>query len=1014
MSRGEKLFLAAALIVMAMAIFFCVVLFDFGAEETAESLASSGAETLDLRSRELLSEPQTGLEDAGGALEKVTLDGQAGLGEDQAEARGFSGSGGLYGQVVMAGSGALAGARVVLTAAGEQKTPTDPLALALRRLDEERQLVEEILTDDRGRFELRGLGELDDALLRVTHELCETKEIPLGRYLGRDKDVGQITLELGCSLSGRVLDAVGRRPVEDALVYAFTPDKGFVDEGGVFVFQLNSLGGRAAALAQTDSEGRFHLNGLPPGEIRLSAKHADHPPLENVKVELVRGEDRRGLCLELTSGLTISGVVVDNEGNPLPGIQVATNRDLSENIDLSSGWVFSGQEWKEVLTDAEGAFTISGLGPGTHALRAWGTLYPAITLEGIEAGAQGVQLTMAPGGVVYGQVVDDATGAPVDYFELEVKKEGGGRTSSGAVMIGGDAARQIGESATADGAFYVAGLDDDSHRIEVDAPGYAQAVVGGLVTRPGERRELQLRLLAESLLAGMLVSPKGEPVADAAVELVPHDPSQTNSGRNGFRIRRKISGSGGGDDGFRLDPGKTERATTSTEGRFVFRGIPAGVYRLEASHPDHVAPEPQIVDLQEGSQRDDVMLVMRLGGRIEGTIFGKDQRPLPGGALRIRSLLEEESLPRTIDADIDGHYAINGLVEGQYALSLTQEGGGSSMVAIFIPGQEQTLRPGEECVVVTPGETVTLDLYDLPRGSVTGRVSEADQPVEGLQVGLYAAEGFAFMPIDSARSDRDGRFTMTDIKPGDYRIRLALSGLDDPLEEKITVYPGGRVVQDFALPSGRIRGRVVDLASGEPVPGVTVSVKRQRSAEDGPVRQAVVRVAMSSVSSGGGGGSVRNFTIGNAPSVVRSDEEGRFEIRHVKDGSYTIEVSGGGYMPHSVPGVEVREGRETTCPDAVLTRGAVIVGRVVNELTGGTMPKVPIRCEHTVQQEGQPDAQESTMGFTNDEGAFRFEGLKPGIYTIECLGFQSDGVKTVQIDEGDLEKEIELRVQPSN
>jgi hypothetical protein len=134
----------------------------------------------------------------------------------------------------------LAGARVVLLQGGQ------------RRLTE---------SDAEGEFEFREASP-GRARISVSHAGFATRSvdrsIPATGRADRAHDVGAIDLEEAGSVSGTVLDAEGE-PVAGArvglgLVPAFLP-----------------LGSEPAGMAQSDAAGRFTLDGVPVGRVRLSA-----------------------------------------------------------------------------------------------------------------------------------------------------------------------------------------------------------------------------------------------------------------------------------------------------------------------------------------------------------------------------------------------------------------------------------------------------------------------------------------------------------------------------------------------------------------------------------------------------------------------------------------------------------------------------------------------------------------------------------------------------------------------
>ena len=89
---------------------------------------------------------------------------------------------------------------------------------------------------------------------------------------------------------------------------------------------------RGYATAVTDGEGRFLFTAIPPGKYRLAARKDGYrgaqfgttrPNQPGRVISLAPGEHLPNLIFRLTKLAAISGVVVDEEGDPAPGIRVS-------------------------------------------------------------------------------------------------------------------------------------------------------------------------------------------------------------------------------------------------------------------------------------------------------------------------------------------------------------------------------------------------------------------------------------------------------------------------------------------------------------------------------------------------------------------------------------------------------------------------------------------------------------------------------------------------------------------
>lgn len=148
-----------------------------------------------------------------------------------------------------------------------------------------------------------------------------------------------------------------------------------------------------------------------------------------------------------------------------------------------------------------------------------------------------------------------------------------------------------------------------------------------------------------------------------------------------------------------------------------------------------------------------------------------------------------------------------------------------------------------------------------------------------------------------------------------------------------------------------------------------------------PVRRAQVR-AMSNEGRGGG--------------VTSTDNEGRYEIKELPAGRYTISTTKGGYVNGSYgqrrpgePGtpIELADGQTAEKVNFVLSRGGVIAGRVVDdggEPVSGTEVSAMRFAFVAGARRLVPGSSEGQRDRTDDQGNFRLFGLPPGDYYISA------------------------------
>lgn len=167
--------------------------------------------------------------------------------------------------------------------------------------------------------------------------------------------------------------------------------------------------------------------------------------------------------------------------------------------------------------------------------------------------------------------------------------------------------------------------------------------------------------------------------------------------------------------------------------------------------------------------------------------------------------------------------------------------------------------------------------------------------------------------------------------------------------------------RDAAQKTGtaRLAGRVTALESGR------------------PIRRAVIRASAPDM---------------REPRSVSTDAEGRWELRELPAGRYSVMVTKGGYVSLSFgqlrpfeqgKTIELKDGQAEEKIDVALPRGGVISGRVVDEF-GEPVIGVRVSPHRHRYVNGRRQLTALTSDTTDDLGAFRLHGLSPGDYYVSA------------------------------
>jgi len=318
----------------------------------------------------------------------------------------------LGGTVVDAAGVPVAEARLVVT------MPADLRGRIGANLDTSEDLAWTGRADAEGGFALEAVPFVEGALLRVASEGYEPLEEPLPATSRADL-VLVLTASPGIeTLEGVVVDPAGA-PVEGAEV-ALGLDVVRTDAQGRFAFDLQEL--------ELTQRMQARLAFSPDA---LLAVHPDYLPASYEAPRDAAGAPRWSSPVVLRLGadpLEIHGVVVDEAGAPVPGIEVwvgdptlfggirAEGRSGSRLATVEQRLSGREETWHAVTTDDDGRFALVGLVDREYRVEAMdpGTLLRAV-LPRVRAGEDDLEVVL-PTSEVYpvlrGRVVDVA-GTPV-------------------------------------------------------------------------------------------------------------------------------------------------------------------------------------------------------------------------------------------------------------------------------------------------------------------------------------------------------------------------------------------------------------------------------------------------------------------------------------------------------------------------------------------------------------------------------------------------------------------------
>ena len=769
-----------------------------------------------------------------------------------------------------------------------------------------------------GRYSIRGLfpqsyrlSAEDDRFVpwsrtvRVVATQAETQDVPLTR---------------GATLTGRVVDEQGV-PIEGALVQ--------VSRGGENVFRAFMRSMEGEGTVRTGRDGSFRTTRLAPGENqRLDVRHDEYEERALGGLSLVAGATRSGVMVVLRRGLSVRGVVKDEEGRPLAGAEVF----LSSSRTIRAGrggvqmsFVGPGNQVRRE-PGADGRFEFRGLKAGDYTVSARRPGFSRATVDPVNVtesrAAEPVELVLKPGATISGVLRDKAGAGASGWF---VSARGASQGSGPALGAG---AFSSDEPTGPDGAFFLEGLTaGETYNLQVMGQAGLGPRKGGVVA-PADGVELTVTGTGQI---------RGRVVDGDAGRAIPD-----------FQVRYQPDAQGGMRFVMRTGPGRGrgpyERQSFHAEdGSFALEDVPAGRWTVEAFAPGYQAGSASGVTVDEGEAAEGVEVRLSKGGVIAGRVLeSRTGRPILDAAVRAE-LSGGERRPSMVRiggeggdneaaTDAEGRYEIAGLAPGTWTVTASHPDWSEATTSV-------ELREAP----------ATADIRLGKGGSVGGTVLAAGRPVAGAQVtlsatgdtGFRAGAGMVGGGEQNALSDEGGRFRFERLRPGRYTLAAALRDQSSAPAEAVVTGDDAQEVQLLLSEGALVRGLVTGLPDAQ-LTGVNVSAQGQ-----------------------------------DYFATTRTSAGGAFELTGVPEGLVTLRANAGDFLTGSRSAsttVTIGPGQAEAAAEIVFEQGFRVEGHV-------TRAGRPV-SDAMVMAFPEAGSRRSASGRTDEAGGYALEGLDEGRYTI--------------------------------
>ena len=610
-------------------------------------------------------------------------------------------------------------------------------------------------------------------------------------------------------------------------------------------------GGRSTI---TNDDGEFTFTALPAGRFNMTASKAGYvdiaygakrPGRPGTPIQLLESQKLEKANISLPRGSVITGVVVDENGEPSPRTQVRVMRYVMRTGERTL------QQGGSDQTDDRGIYRIYGLQPGEYLVTAmpananFGDLRQTLAAE-LEMLMQQARAAAGEGaGAGAGGGGGGGRGARGGgVAPIIVGGRGGGRGQAlldRAAEVQQQLAEQEQEQTTAYAPVYY--------------PGTTSASSAASVTLAiGEERggvDFQLQIVPTARIEGSVVSMDGSLPPGVQVQLVPMDSSGMPP----------IPGMG------------SNMSRVGQDGRFSFSRVTPGQYRVQARATVRQAVVPIQASQETGRGRgggrggavsqilwastdlgvsgqdvDNLVLNLQPGMTVSGRLSFEGSAATPPTDLsRVRVTLSVRGQQPfggggtgPTQVDTTGRFTITGVPPGTYSLSANvpaaamgqggqaQGGGGGRggggggggtwmLKSAMAAGRDALDFP----LVIEPNQDVTgavLTFVDRTQ-ELSGMIQDTQgKPTADFTIIVFPSDNRFWQPqsrrIMATRPGTDGRFTFRNLPPGDYRL-TAVTDVEpgewfnpDFLSQlgtasiPVSLAEGERKVQDIRLAGG--------------------------------------------------------------------------------------------------------------------------------------------------------------------------------------------------------------------
>jgi hypothetical protein len=423
------------------------------------------------------------------------------------------------------------------------------------------------------------------------------------------------------------------------------------------------------------------------------------------------------VIVRLPEGLTISGFVLNELGNPIAQARIDAHMTVPP---YNSGWAKS---------EPDGFFAIHGLDEHEFRLEATHLDYGRAYRLNIPAGSEDVEIKLSERGDIAGQVLHARAKTPIQSFEI-LRHVPSSSDHPGMVQERWESIED------AEGRFIAENLNPGETIVSIRAQGFASTEVAVEVVAGTMQDGIIIHLATERVIHGTVLNENGDPLVGARI-FAGALPNESD-----FE-RRTIAHSG-------------------ARGEFYIEGLSEDLELISVQHHGY-APDFARLD----SNSDDVEITLSPGIDVSGQVF-LDGAPLAGASVGV-ALQDPRVVTMSARSDSDGRYRIEHVPSGSATLfAFMHIGGTGNQINTY-----STVEIGNDGV-----SDQDFQFFTYPT-ELRGTITEEGKLQPGLFVRILYENGQENSQVVDTHTTAEGRLEIDHLPPGPCVIRIYPPGAND-------------------------------------------------------------------------------------------------------------------------------------------------------------------------------------------------------------------------------------------